>query len=94
MDVYQLVEKLGGELVLNRARVRVGSEIIVVGQHDGVQFVFTEAGAKLAAEHGDWVAPEEPKKRGGRPAKAAVVESEQVTSPVGDLFDTPEQGLT
>lgn len=94
MNVYELVEKLDGEIVLNRARVRVNGEIVVVGQVDGFQMAFTEAGARLAAEYGAEAAPEEPKKRGGRPPKAAVVESEPVTTPNGDLFDTPESGLT
>lgn len=95
MDVYELVEKLGGEIVLNRARVRVGGEIITVGRIDGMQMVFTEEGSRLVAEMEKPVeeaksAAEEPKKR-GRPAKSAVVESDQIED---NLFDNPETGLT
>lgn len=95
MDVYELVEKLGGEIVLNRARVRVNGEIITVGRIDGMQMVFTEEGTQLVAQlekPAEEVksAAEEPKKR-GRPTKSTVVESDQITD---NLFDTPDLGLT
>lgn len=93
MNVYQLMEKLNGELVLSRARVRVGSEIVVIGQLNGNEMVFTDEGRRLLAEHE--AVSEEPKKR-SRPAKAAVVESEPTSVPEDEeqipLF--PDAGLT
>lgn len=81
MDVYELVEKLGGEVVRGKARIRQGREYIVIGTLNGDDMVFTEEGRQLAA--GSTV---EPKKR-GRPSKANVVESgetvvEQEVAPV------------
>ena len=94
MDVYQLMEKLGGELVLGRARVRVGSQIVVIGTLNGNDMVFTDDGRRLLAEHE--TVPDEPKRRGGRPAKAAVVESEPTSTPEADdqLSLFADAGLT
>lgn len=94
MDVYKLVEKLGGEICRGRARVRVGGQIVVVGVLNGDYMEFTEEGRKLAAD-GDKPVAEKPK-RGARPAKADVVESEPVTLLDEALQDSlfPEPGLT
>lgn len=73
MTVYELLEKIGGEIVRGRARIRVGSEYIVIGQLNGDNMEYTEAGRLMAAEQSD---SDKPKR--GRPLKAAVVESEQV----------------
>jgi len=109
MNVYELTEKLGGEIVRGRARIRVGAEYVVIGQLNGDNMEYTEAGRRMAAEQG-----EESKPKRGRPLKATVVESEQVVDPVldevkaaldaetatvaEDLFTTddpaPVQGLT
>lgn len=72
MTVYELLEKIGGEIVRGRARIRVGSEYIVIGQLNGDNMEYTEAGRLMAAEQSD---SDKPKR--GRPLKAAVVESEQ-----------------
>lgn len=95
MNVYDLVEKLGGEICRGRARVRVDGQIVVIGQLNGDYMEFTEAGRKLAnpvqeEPKNEEVAVESKVKR-GRPAKAAVVESEPS---LDELFNTPEQGLT
>ena len=94
MNVYDLVEKLGGEICRGRARVRVDGQIVVIGQLNGDYMEFTEAGRKLAnpVEEGaknDEVAVESKPKR-GRPGKSTVVESAPV---IDDLF-VSEQGLT
>ena len=89
MNVYDLVEKLGGEICRGRARVRIDGQIVVIGQLNGNEMMFTEEGRKLAAEHNK-TAAEEPKKR-SRPAKVDVVESDQISD---NLFDTPDAGLS
>lgn len=95
MTVYDLVEKLGGEICRGRARARVDGQIVVIGQLNGDYMEFTEAGRVLAnppqdATTNEEVAAESKPRRGGRPAKAAVVESDPV---IDDLFAS-EQGLT
>lgn len=80
--VYDLVEQLGGEIVRGRARVRVGSEYVIIGWLNGDNMEFTEEGRRLAA--------------GGAsiPQEAVVVESSQEddsqpedTAVPQDLFD-------
>ncbi len=73
MTVYELLEKLGGEIVRGKARVRQGGDYVVLGFLNGDDMIFTEEGRRLAAEHSV-----EDKPKRGRPAKTAVVESEQV----------------
>lgn len=76
MTVYELLEKVGGEIVRGKARFRQGAEYIVIGQLNGDDMIFTEAGRLMAA--GDTVEPEpEQKGRRTRPSKSSVVESEQ-----------------
>ena len=72
MNVYELTEKLGGEIVRGKARFRQGSEYIVIGFVNGDDMIFTEEGRQLAAEHGA-----EPRSKRSRPVKSDVVESEK-----------------
>lgn len=91
MTVYELLEKMNGEICRGRARVRVGGEIIVIGQLNGDYMEFTEAGRKLASPEDSAEIVAETKPKRGRPAKNDVVESAQVTD---NLFDIPDAGLT
>ena len=50
MDCYELMEKVGGELVRGRARVLQGKEYVLLGELNGDRLEFTEAGRKMAAE--------------------------------------------
>lgn len=48
MDVYGLVDTFAGEIVANKARVRVGGKIVVVGQVINGAMQLTEAGVSMA----------------------------------------------
>lgn len=48
MDVYQLLEKLNGEIVSNKAIVQVNNEPLVVGEIVDNEFQLNEAGLALA----------------------------------------------
>lgn len=50
MTVYELVESLDGEIVNNKAKVRVDGEFVVVGRVMGDEMSLTEEGAQLAAD--------------------------------------------
>lgn len=96
MDVYELVEKLGGEIVRGRARVRMDGEYVILGQLNGDDMVFTEAGRKLAAGQSE-VKP----KKTGKAAKTGKSEAVVVESAsINDILDedtavfAEEQGLT
>jgi len=51
MDVYQLVDALGGDIVSNKAVVRIDDEPIVVGEIIDNEFQLNAAGKALAAKH-------------------------------------------
>lgn len=72
MTVYELVEKLGGEIVRGKARIRRGQEYIVIGYLNGDNMDFTAEGRQLAA--GTEPKQEEAPKRGRRPKEVAPVE--------------------
>lgn len=72
MTVYELVEKLGGEIVRGKARIRQGQEYVVIGYLNGDNMDFTEAGRLLAAETEP--KQEEAPKRVRRVKEAAPVE--------------------
>lgn len=80
MTVYELVEKLGGEITRGRARVRLDSQWIILGQLNGDNMEFTEAGRQLAAESN--VMPAESAKKQARPAKTSVVKSDEPAADV------------
>lgn len=50
MNVFELVEALDGEIVNNKAKVRVDGEFVVVGRVMGDEMSLTEAGEQLAAD--------------------------------------------
>lgn len=81
MDIQALVEKVGGEIVRGRVRVRRGAEYVVLAENVNGTMQLTPEGAKLAEE----VKP----KRRGRPKKEEVSLPETAETP-----ESPEQGLT
>lgn len=57
MDIYQLLDKLGGEIVSNKAIVRIDDEPIEIGGVVGNEFQLNEAGIALAAKHSSDTSP-------------------------------------
>jgi len=51
MDIYQLLEKLGGEIVSNKAVVRIDDEPVEIGGIVNNEFQLNERGMELAASH-------------------------------------------
>lgn len=91
MNVYQLVERLNGEIVANTAQVRMGTEYVILAKHNGVDFEFTEQGRQLALQPdvmpviADVEDTPTPKKR-GRPARSQMIQS--APSTVDEQFDS------
>lgn len=83
MDVYALIAAMNGEIVRNRARVRVDDQIVVVGEFENGVLTLTEAGRRLVNQATSEVV--EVKKT--RKPRAAAVESATVAP------DTAEVGL-
>lgn len=85
MTVYDLVEKLGGEICRGRARARIDGQWIILGTLNGDDMIFTEEGRQLAAPR-EQVQEEAPaKKKAGRPPKDPVVKSGGLS--VDETFD-------
>lgn len=51
MDVYQLIEHLGGEIVGSKGRVMVDGERVVIAEIKDNKFQFNEVGTALAEKH-------------------------------------------
>lgn len=82
LDCYELVERVGGEIVRGQARLRQGRTVTVLGKLNGDRMEFTEEGRKMAAEY------DKPKR--GRKPKATA---EDLTS-LGDQINSgAESGL-
>lgn len=71
MTVYDLVEKLGGEIVRGQARIRRGQDYVIVGRLNGDNMDFTEDGRLLAAE--STPKQEEAPKRGRKPREVEPI---------------------
>jgi hypothetical protein len=79
LDCYELVERVGGEIVRGQARLRQGRTVTVLGKLNGDRMEFTEEGRKMAAEY------DKPKR--GRKPKTTVEDltntAEQVSQDTG-----------
>ena len=81
MDCYELVKKVGGEIVRGKARVRQGREYTVLGKLNGDRMEMTEEGRKMAAEY------DKPKRSGARKSKATAQNLSDMSDDLG-LPDT------
>lgn len=77
MDVYALVDRMGGQILANKARVTVDGVSVVVGRFEDGVLVFTDEGRAQADIQSNIVA-----KKPARAPKATAVESEQVAPEV------------
>lgn len=73
MDVYALVDRMGGQILANKARVTVDGVSVVVGRFEDGVLVFTDEGRAQADIQSNIVV-----KKPTRAPKATTVESEQV----------------
>lgn len=80
MDIYELVERVGGEIVVGRARVRQDRGYVVIGEMIDGELRMTKAGIAMAAELGTAPAAEPgvDKPRRGRPKKAESPEEPEL----------------
>jgi hypothetical protein len=87
MNVYDLVDKLGGEIVANRARAVVDGAVVVIGELKEKGLELTEEGVKLAEKHAAKAAPAKT-----APAKAAPKKRARNTDGTlkGDDPSTPD----
>lgn len=70
MDVYALVDRMGGQILANKARVLVGGVSVIVGRFEDGKLVFTDEGRAQADIQSNVKAAEVEKP--ARKVKAAV----------------------
>lgn len=77
MNVLDLLARLGGEILSNKARATVDGKIVILARMDGNNWVYTPEGQELANAHSNAVV-EEAVTKPKRAKKAAdpVVEAE------------------
>jgi hypothetical protein len=87
MTIQELMDRVGGQILANKARATVGGQSVVIGVFEGTELVFTEAGKALADREDNTVdvQPKEPVAAKPRKAKPAVVESAPVDTAEIDL---------
>lgn len=97
MTVFDLMERLGGEIVMNRVRAVIDGKIVVVATLNDQEWEYTEAGQALYNEHSNLVADDTVSKATKtRKKETAVVESvapqdEIVVEVAAEPAPTPEQ---
>jgi hypothetical protein len=86
MTVQELLDRVGGQILANKARAVVGGQSVVIGVFEGTELVFTEAGKALADRESNItdVEPKEHAPKTPRKSKPAAVES-TVVEPEIDL---------
>ena len=93
MTVFDLMERLGGEILMNRIRAMIDGKIVIVAVLNDQEWEYTEAGQALYNEHSNLVADEAANKTTkARKKEAVVVESVQSQDDIAiEIEPTPEQ---
>lgn len=87
MTVFELMERLGGEIVMNRVRVVIDGKIVVVAILNEQEWEYTEDGQALYNEHSNLVAEETSATPKARKKATTVVES--TDTPADALAEEP-----
>ena len=58
MTVFELMERLGGEIVMNRVRAMIDGQAVIVAILNEQEWEYTEAGQALYNEHSNLVVEE------------------------------------
>jgi hypothetical protein len=85
MNVLDLLARLDGEILSNKARAVVDGKIVILARMNGNDWVYTDEGQELANAHSN-AAVEEAAVKPKRAKKAA----EPVVEPVAEVETTPE----
>ena len=93
MTVFDLMERLGGEILMNRIRAIIDGQIVVIATLNDQEWEYTEAGQALYNQHSNLAAEEAANKTTKtRKKEAVVVESVQSQDEIAiEIEPTPEQ---
>jgi hypothetical protein len=77
MNILDLLARLGGEILSNKARAVVDGKVVILARMNGADWVYTDEGQTLANLHSNAAAEEaETKPKRAKKAPEAVVEAE------------------
>ena len=80
MNVIDLLARLNGEILSNKARAVVDGKIVILARMEGADWVYTTEGQELANQHSNEAAEEAATKpRRAKKAAESVVEAEPTT---------------
>jgi hypothetical protein len=84
MNIHDLLARLGGEILSNKARAVVNGKIVILARMNGDDWVYTDEGQELANAHSNAVVeeavvkPKRAKKVESTPEATVAVESADV----------------
>jgi hypothetical protein len=82
MNVLELLARLGGEILSNKARAMVDGKIVILARMNGNDWVYTDEGQTLANEHSNAAVEEaEIKPKRAKKAPEPVVEAQPTQEP-------------
>jgi hypothetical protein len=80
MNVHDLLDRLSGEILSNKARAMVGGKIVILARLTGDDWVYTDEGQELANAHSNAAADEAAAKpKRAKKAAEPAVEAEPTT---------------
>ncbi len=81
MNIHDLLTRLGGEILSNKARAVVDGKIVILARMNGNDWVYTDEGQALANAHSNAAAEE----TAAKPKRA-----KKAPEPVAEAEPTPE----
>jgi hypothetical protein len=87
MNILELLERLGGEILSNKARAVVDGKIVILARMDGAEWVYTPEGQDLANAHSNAVVDEAAAKTAAKPARAKKAEATPEAPAAVELAD-------
>jgi hypothetical protein len=84
MNALELMERLGGEILNNKARAIVDGEIVILARMNDQDWEFTEKGQSLANLHSNLAVDE-------AAAEAAAPKTRKKSTPAVESGDTPAE---
>jgi len=95
MNIIDLLARLGGEILSNKARAVINGKIVVLARLNGNDWVYTDEGQELANAHSNAATEEAAAKpkRAKKPAEAVVEQEPTPEEPVAveSVEVAPEQ---
>lgn len=89
MDVHELLARLGGEILANKARATIDGEIVVLARLSGEDWEYTEKGQALANEHSNLAVDEAATKTTRKKSAPAVESAPVVDTPAAESEQAP-----